>query len=256
LIFVFLLCICSFCVAQEKKLFTFYSFFEGDWDVYRATADIKSSEQVSEEVIVGHYSISRENETSNLIGRYFENDTTSGGIFNEMDLYIEFDDPNSGRFKTSNPDLEDEDHLVLFEFGFHEHANGMALSLGPYHANQGSTYKFVVASFDKFALMITPPEGELQLYLGKRIPVIQEKTFFQKYSTFIMIGGVLLFQIFMKRSVGPQLNQAQQSAGPARPAAGARARVEDIPTESSSSSAEPAAAAKRPKSKGRSARAE
>lgn len=45
-------------------------------------------------------SIRKENGTANLIGRSFDNDTKSGEISNEMNLFVEFSTNSSGVFKS------------------------------------------------------------------------------------------------------------------------------------------------------------
>lgn len=60
--------------------------------------------------------------------------------------------------------------------------------------------------------------AEVVLYVAKKVPVIAEKTFFQKYSTFILLGGFFIFNMFIQKKTRQM--SLQHSRPPTRPAQG------------------------------------
>jgi len=187
-------------VAAEEKQFSFYEYFTGEWDVQRSTAFFKSSTQNFEE-LPGHYSIHKENGTVHLIGRYFQNDTATGELTNELAVAVDFETPNSGSFKIGATEY---DVSVLFKFEFIQQPNGMVLSHGEWLGSTPGYYQFAVGTWDKFTITILTKETEGQdpsvlVFTGKKVAEPQEKSFFQKYGTFALLGGVILVNMFLQR---------------------------------------------------------
>jgi len=227
LLFLSLCIIIGVVSSSETPQFSFYDYFQGDWEVQRTTASLKSGEQVHEELLA-HYTIEKENGTLNLIGKYFINDT-NGEISNLMRVVLDFNvGGNSGSFKTGSQisDLsedEDEDDDVvkdhslktLFNFDFTAHHNGMIVSQGEWLGSEvPSYYQFLIGGWDKFSISIYPKtlnqEAEITMFTGRKIPLLQEKTFFQKYGTMIMIGGFFLFNMFIQKKTRSMQEQQQQ----------------------------------------------
>jgi len=152
---------------------------------------------------------------------------------NVLNVAIEFETKNKGIFKfqqlAESEEEEDKPYQSLFPFDFSEQENGLIYSSGvwtwtghPHHPhhndkdvihNEGeSIYQFWVTGSDRFSITIqsaTPTkEHEAVIYVGKRAPLLVEKSFFQKYGTMIIIAVIMLVQFFLK-SKGP--------AGPAAP---------------------------------------
>jgi hypothetical protein len=51
--------------------------------------------------LIGHFSISRENGTTDLVGRSYDNDTATGDVTNERFIRVELSEGNSvGKFLT------------------------------------------------------------------------------------------------------------------------------------------------------------
>jgi len=196
--------------------FSFLDFMHGEWDIQRSTASLKSGEQSFADVR-GHYSIERENATNNLLGRYYENDTATGELSNEFVLYIEFTTPTNGVFKTG---ASEYNLKTLFAFDFvqplPDSGNGVILSHGEWFGEKGAaSYQFQVGAWDRFTITVIPKalnaEQEVTLYLGKKIPPHIEKTFMQKYGTYIMIGGFFFLQMYLKKKTDTmQMNAARQ----------------------------------------------
>jgi hypothetical protein len=102
------------------------------------------------------------------------------------------DDGNTGVYKTG----ENYDSMyVLFEFDFTVLPEHASVSIGTYNTDPVSRYQFLVHGTDKFTITVLPTDaadGAVHLYLGKRVIYPSEMTFFQKYGSYIMIGGVFL----------------------------------------------------------------
>jgi len=200
--------------AEVKPPSSFYDFLQGDWEVLNTKVDMKTGEQTYAE-LRGHYLFEKENGTLNLIGHSFDNDTSSGELLNEMEIGVEFATPNSGSFKTGASDF---DLKSLFEFDFAAQENGVALSHGEWHGAKPSWYQFTMSGVDRFQITVFPKDGtpNIQVLVGRKIPVNAEKTFFQQWGTMIMIGGMFLVNGFLQRRMRP-------AATPAAPAAAAAA---------------------------------
>jgi len=223
---------------EQQAGFSFYEYFHGEWDVQKSTISLKTSEQ-SLDPMQGHYSMDKENGTQNLIGQSFDNDTSTGEVTNRLAITIDFTGPNSGAFHTGDtPD----DQKQLFKFDFLPQPNGMFISHGEWNGASPAFYQFSIASWDKFTITVYPAQladdAEITMYVGRKIPVNKEKSFFQKYSTMIMLGGFFLFQMFMQRKTRqaapegdggdqPQAETATAADGTATPAGGAAAKKDD-----------------------------
>jgi len=235
--------------------FSFYDYLLGEWDVARGTATLGSGEQTFETVIRGKYFFEKENGTMNLLGRYYDNDTSTGEVMNEMSVVVEFSTPTEGVFKVSG--ANDDSPHPLFAFDFEQAAiNGLALAYGAWRGDKTPTYyQFVVTSWDRFAITLIPHTAigsagtsptaagaspaaarlgksdddadtdaaesgpTVALFLGKKVPVIAERGFFQKYGSMLMIGVFLIIQMKMRGFGGggqAAAAQAQAQAGQRR----------------------------------------
>jgi len=219
--------------------FSFYDYLLGEWEVVRGTAQSATGESAFDDTLRGHYYFEKENGTSNLIGRYYDNDTTTGEVTNMLSVLVEFTTPVSGVFKTSAPtpsspaaaaggsDDESESAAAntLFEFDFEQQQNtGFALSFGMWKGNAKPThYQFAATAWDRFLITLFPRDApsapaaasaaasaEVVVFMGRKIPQNVEKTFWQKYSTMLMLGGFFFFNMFVQRKARGY--QAQQMA--------------------------------------------
>jgi len=132
-----------------------------------------------------------------------------------MAVSVDFDTSNSGTFKTGQTEY---DLTALFHFEFVTQPNGMIMSHGEWHGTNGGFYQFNVGNWDKFSITIWEnPEDEkakkekdpyVVILVGKRI-VNSEKTFFQKYGMYALLGGVLILNMFLQsKTRGLQSNRA------------------------------------------------
>eukprot|EP00823_Brevimastigomonas_motovehiculus_P001268 TRINITY_DN11779_c0_g1_i1.p1 TRINITY_DN11779_c0_g1~~TRINITY_DN11779_c0_g1_i1.p1 ORF type:complete len:274 (+),score=77.69 TRINITY_DN11779_c0_g1_i1:59-880(+) len=207
--FVICTCLCAFVCAQQAPPFNFSEYFVGDWDITRSTINMKTYETVVEEQR-GHYAIQKENNTLNLVGVSFDNDTATGEHLNEQEIFIELSSATSGVFK-SGP----EDPLrTIFSFDFTQ-LNHVQVATGEYFITEQKTaiYQFVFSSFDRFTLTIIPKniteESEMIVWAGKKIPIPVEKSFFQKYGMLLMIGGYMIFMFISQKK---QMDNTRQDA--------------------------------------------
>eukprot|EP00808_Paulinella_micropora_P025817 g38409.t1 len=198
--------------------FEFKTFFQGDWAATKGSAFMNTGEQAMDNSIQVHYSIQLENVTQNLVGSYYENDTMTGEISNKLQLYIEFEEGevNKGAFKTGH----DDEFETLFEFDFHQQPNDIVMSFGKWHGSSEGYYQIAISGNDRFTISLTPlelnAEAEAQLWSVKRIPRDMPQTFFEKYRTMIMMGGMLLFNMFIQRKtreIAPSPGPAPGSGG-------------------------------------------
>jgi len=228
--------------SQEAPPFSFYDYFHGDWIVQRTVASLKTGEQTSDELIA-QYTIEKENGTLNLIGKYFNNDTNTGEITNIKRIIVDFNvGGNSGAFKVGSvlsdvtEDEEEDDEVkehslkTLFNFDFSVQHNGMVVSQGEWVDGVGSYYQFLIGGWDKFTITVYPKtmnqEAEVQMFTGRKIPVLQDKSFFQKYGTMVMIGGFFLFNMFVQKKT-----RSMQENQQARRPAGEGAQIEEVQDE-------------------------
>jgi len=263
--------------SEDTPQFSFYDYFQGDWDVQRTVASFKTGEQTHDDLLA-HYTIEKENGTLNLIGKYFMNDTTTGDITNLIRVVIDFNvGGNSGAFKTGSivsdmsededeeeDDVKDHSLKTLFNFDFSLQHNGMVVSQGEWFGTEASSststptststststttssssfyYQFLIGGWDKFSITVYPKslnqDAEIVLFTGRKIPVLQEKGFFQKYGTMMMIGGFFLFNMFVQKKTRSM--QENQQRRPANNEGGAQ--IEEVQEE-------PAATPEPPKAK-------
>jgi heme exporter protein D len=219
ILFLALLAVAQATEPTGPPLFSFYDFLQGEWDVYRGEALLSSGEQSMDGTVRGHYFFEKENGTMNLLGRYYDNDTSSGEITNDMSVLVEFTKPIEGVFKIG---ASDDTIRPLFGFSFDQQPNpavGLAAAFGVWHGDKPQFYQFVVAGWDKFFITLIPKDtlkddetAQVKLYLARRVPVIIEKSFFQKYGMMILPVVFLLFQITKMRNAvqQPQAQQQQQ----------------------------------------------
>eukprot|EP00462_Mataza_sp_D1_P000020 CAMPEP_0175089396 /NCGR_PEP_ID=MMETSP0086_2-20121207/763_1 /TAXON_ID=136419 /ORGANISM="Unknown Unknown, Strain D1" /LENGTH=247 /DNA_ID=CAMNT_0016361901 /DNA_START=8 /DNA_END=747 /DNA_ORIENTATION=+ len=186
--------------SEATPPFSFYDFFKGEWDVQRVAVALKSGETTSDGT-KGHYSIQPDDtsETS-LIGKYHDSDPETGEVVNEMSLQIDFTDKSSGAFKTAPISESVMDADPLFNFEFNEQNNGAVLSHGEWNGADEAFYQFQISSKDMFTITVTKKveagkDPEATLYLGKRIVKHQELTFYQKYGTYMLVGGFLVMRL-------------------------------------------------------------
>ena len=148
----------------------------------------------------GYYHFVKDNSSSSLIGRYYDNHTETGDIENSLTVLVEFDDNSNGQWKTGR----DEDSLTqLFPFSFVQHPAGHPTSVGDWHGNDDSFYVLQINAPDKFTITVQPKranqlqqgdEEEEQAEEGVVIYSLRKKsepaakTFFQQYGTWLMLG--------------------------------------------------------------------
>jgi len=133
-----------------------------------------------------------------LVGSSSRNE--SGDVTYHFAIRIELTSTTTGVFKTDASG--DEEPHPLFSFDFSVTPNGVALSHGQWLGEDTiGTYQFAAYSWDKFAITITPntPTKPTIVFSGKKIPPVVEKTFMQQYGTMVMIGGVMLLNMFVGR---------------------------------------------------------
>eukprot|EP00475_Leptophrys_vorax_P024226 TRINITY_DN3339_c0_g1_i1.p2 TRINITY_DN3339_c0_g1~~TRINITY_DN3339_c0_g1_i1.p2 ORF type:complete len:121 (+),score=34.05 TRINITY_DN3339_c0_g1_i1:247-609(+) len=108
---------------------------------------------------------------------------------------------------------------VLFEFSFAVLQDHASVSVGTWNNDIGLRYQFLVHGTDKFTITVLPSsaDGQVHLYLGKRVVYPPNLTFFQQYGSYIMIGGVFLLNTYMQTKFRAPQGQA--------PAAGAAAQA-------------------------------
>jgi hypothetical protein len=162
--------------------------------------------------MIGHYSFSIDNVTDHLIGNYYENDTATGEISNELDVAVEFESDITGTFSTGEGPA---DVTPLFKFNFEVQENGMATSHGEWLGATPGYYQFVVGQWDRFIITVYPKDGESTdaiVFTGRKIPEVVEKTFFQKYGTMMMIGVFFFMQMFVSNKTRQSMAQQQAAA--------------------------------------------
>jgi len=180
--------------------FNFYAYFEGEWSVTRSVGTISSSEFESSS-IEGHYIVEKLNGTSSLglIGRYYENDTYTGEIDNELKVKIEFLDFSSGSFLTGD---DDENLKELFRFSFSQsNPNSIPAAIGEWNSDKssGSSFLFQCITPTVFSLTVNSnPSSTVTLYTGRKIVSVVVKSFLQQYGSYLAIGGFFLFNMYVK----------------------------------------------------------
>jgi len=145
---------------------------------------------------------------------------------NHFQLRLDFSDPNGGTFKfrpstgvRQDDDEDNQNWLSLFEFDFVPQSNLIPQSTGkwlfhPQHPSILTTpakikqisghgyYQFIAAGQNKFIINVFPSQHadvpEFTIYYGDRAVIVAEKTFWQKYGTMLMLGGLFLVNILVK----------------------------------------------------------
>jgi len=240
--------------TPEAKPFAFDEFFAGcffmscfrsvafiycnEWQVAKSTLDVASGE-VEQDTLLGNYIMRVDNTTGQLLGRYFDNDTATFELSNEMEVVVDLNGPAAGLFKLG---ADEDEAIPLFGFNFVTQKNGMVVSVGSWGSEKDgeSRYQFSIPPpFDKFTITVQTKD-KVTMYAAHKVIYNEEKSFFQKYSSFIMIGVMMIFQTVM----GNKRRQAQEEQARAAAAGGAvaddsassssGAKIEEI-TDSSSS---------------------
>mmetsp|Transcript_22024 Transcript_22024/g.24487 ORF Transcript_22024/g.24487 Transcript_22024/m.24487 type:complete len:234 (+) Transcript_22024:24-725(+) len=219
-----LACLCG-ALAEEVADFSFADFFQGEWVVERSTVDINTNVHIYDETR-GRYNMSKAGDHG-MAGEYFAEDTVTGDVLSSLIVRIEFaHDPATGAFKTGAETDEPSEFATLFNFAFqHEPHNGMIISHGEYHGAKGGHYQFLIPSPDKWVLTVYQEAGEAVVYLGQKVVVQNEKSFFQRYGTMLMLGGFMLVNTFMQKKV------RTPPAAATPPDAPTKATVEEITDE-------------------------
>lgn len=140
----------------------------------------------------------KDNSSSSLIGRYFDNHTDTGEIENTLSVLVEFDDNSNGQWKTGS---SDDSLTQLFPFSFIQHPAGHPTSLGDWHGADDSYYILQINAPDKFTITVQPKRntqpaeadsGEAEdgvvIYSLRKKAEAAPKSFFQQYGTWLMLG--------------------------------------------------------------------
>lgn len=149
-------------------------------------------------VIQAYFAV--QNETTSLLGHSYKN-TTSGD--NEITDYkyfqVHFDEQYNGTVGSITIRNDAEAYVELLAFNF-SMVNGVALSTGPAKLPSGeqAIYQLAAPAPDRFTLTFILANGTQKLYVAKKIPLVVEQTFFQKYGSFIMMGGLMIFQLYVQ----------------------------------------------------------
>jgi len=177
---------------------TFSAFFKGEWEVQSTTAPVFAPTTATTiyAPLLSTYTLHSDNVTMNLFGTSFDNNTATAEVTNVQSLAIDFAD------ESGNKGFFSADGKKLFEFDFVKLPNGIAVSQGKWLAAENSLYVFTVFPQDKFSLAVLPLDAkagaESHTFSGsRRIPNIP-KTFFQSYGTFIMIGVMMIVNMYVQ----------------------------------------------------------
>jgi len=188
-----------------------------DDDEIESSLSSSSSSLQSVSDIVQHYSIVKQNGTINLLGSAYDNHTEDSHIDNELSILVEMTpgEPLSGVLKIG-PIGGELSPLLSFHFIDYP-TTGVFVSVGQW--DQTSSYIFTIPTFDKFIITVIPanygsspppssssspsspsssPSSSVSVLVGRRIPLIEEQSFFQRNKTMFLIVGVLALQIFLK----------------------------------------------------------
>jgi hypothetical protein len=231
---------CTICAAEEASTsssssssltsstaFNFYEYLEGSWEIARSQG-VFSSNDLRYDSVQGRYNLLKQNGTSNLIGSYYENDTDSSEIQNQLSVEIEFHDTASGVFKTG----EDSDSMKeLFRFNFVQTAATVPISIGSWSGSESSYYSFQCISPNSFSITVFPKafgqsgredsddSNSILIYNGRKIVPVAPKTFFQQYGSMLLIAGLFVFNMWIKT----KQSGGHPSAAPAAATAAPRA---------------------------------
>ena len=165
--------------------FNFHDYLLGEWDVLKTDA-IFSPPSFDFSPFRGRYLFEKENGTSAVVGRYFDNHTETGEIDNQLAVHIDFDDTANGQWKTG----KDVDSLTpLFAFSFVLHPAGHPTTVGEWHGADESFYLLQINAPDKFTITVTPKalgaagdeadDAAVTIYSLKKKPEAVAKSFFQ-----------------------------------------------------------------------------
>jgi hypothetical protein len=232
LIFCSLLLLClSFptfisCDSDSSVSFNFYDYLDGVWEVSKSTAHFASGD-VRSHSLRGRYEFVKRNDTAVLAlqGSYYDNDTDTNEVSNQLKVSVEFQDSATGTFSTG----EDEEAMKeLFRFSFIQPSgNGIPISVGEWSGGSLSYYQFQCISPLSFIITVSPKafgqstddedNHSVTIYTGRKIVPAPPKTFWQQYGTFVMIGVFFLFNTFVKSKTAAM---QQTAANPAVAAGG------------------------------------
>jgi hypothetical protein len=157
---------------------------------------------------VGHYTfVASDDEPSVLLGRMFQNDTSTFEISDALSLAVVFDEDSqtAGQFQTGgDPDGDDAaETTTLFPFALSTVPDmlGVALSTGEWHGEDGGRYVLQLTGNELFSITVVPAsqKADTVVFVAKKIPIITEQTFFQKYKTFFFMGVFVIFNTWLKK---------------------------------------------------------
>jgi len=210
--------------SSSSPIFNFHDYLIGEWDVLKA--DVSYSPPTFDfSPYRGRYLFDKENGTSNLIGRYFDNHTETGEVENELRVLIEFEDTANGHWKTG----KDVDSLTsLFPFSFVTHPSGHPTTVGEWHGADDSYYLLQINAPDKFTITVTPKQwgaggeepqsGEdvaVTVYSLRKKPEPVAKGFFQQYGTYLMLIVFFVVNLFLKSRAATSAATTASTSAPA-----------------------------------------
>lgn len=207
---------------------SFSAFFKGEWEVQLSTAPAlaPSAATTVYAPLLSTYTLHSDNVTLNLFGTSFDNNTATAEVTNVQALAVDFTDA------AGNVGALSADGKKLFDFNFVVHPNGVAISQGPWLAAKDAKdakgtaiYTFTALPNDKFVLVVIPAggEGSAHTFSGSRRVPKADKTFFQQYGTFVMIGVMMVVNMFVQNKTKQMGMQTPPAAGAAPAVAGAPA---------------------------------
>lgn len=210
LVVVVLACLLPFALAADSATtsataFNFHDYLLGEWDVLKTDA-IFSPPSFDFSPFRGRYVFEKENGTSSVVGRYYDNHTETGEVENQLSVHIDFDDTANGQWKTG----KDVDSLTpLFAFSFVLHPAGHPTTVGEWHGAEDAFYLLQINAPDKFTITVTPKALQAQggeggeaddaavtIYSLKKKPEAVAKTFFQQYGTYLMLAVFFVVNMY------------------------------------------------------------
>jgi hypothetical protein len=161
---------------------------------------VQGQSEFADEQLVGKYTFEKENGTNSIIGRSFLNNTETGEQLNEMDIKIEFETGSETKGKyLSGKSTHSMTKQFSFDFDGLPPLGHVRISQGPFGKSQSYSFLSVEANTFIWTIYGDKDKAQKQLILiGKRMEINPEKTFMQKYGTYIMIGVMMMLQMYMK----------------------------------------------------------
>ena len=147
------------------------------------------------------YNFTYDDITEELSGIVYEGDAMDDIMVGDVSLLVSDSDNRTAVWSDASEESGDAAAAVRFELHFERASAAVFVAQGK-DETRGVTYSVVATQPDSFVATEVDASGATTVTVGQRYHAPVEKSFFQKYGTYGLMGGLFLLNIGMRYFTG------------------------------------------------------